>query len=139
MKYVGWFIVIVFLLGVFACLAFGLEWAGIEWKGFFGPKHAAVDRKIFKETLSYNEGMAQQLAKYHGEYVLAGKDIERKRAVAGVVRQMFAEYDESKIDSPILRGWLTEIKLGRMPGVSLETHPARNKVPTSNLSKYSVY
>ena len=117
MKYIGWFFIVLILLGCLGCLMFGLEWVGIQWKGFLGPKHAEVERKIFKETLSYNEGMAQQLSKYHGEYLLAGDDAEKKRAIIGVVRQMFAEYDESKIDSSILRKWLIEVKTGKLASV----------------------
>lgn len=88
-------------------LCFGLTWMGIEWRGFFGPKRAAVERKIFKETRSFNEGMIQQLARYHSQYLLA-KEPSDKAAIKGVVRQMFADYDYTKITNPNLRNFYLE-------------------------------
>lgn len=45
---------------------FGLYQLGMF--SFFAPKVRNVERKIFKETRSYNEGKIQQLAKYRLEY-----------------------------------------------------------------------
>lgn len=102
MKTFGWIVASIFGLVVFLSLCFGLTWLGIEWRGFFGPKQAAVERKIFKETRSYNEGMVQQLARYRLQYVQAKEQVE-KDAIKSTVRQMFAEYDPSKLPTPELR------------------------------------
>ena len=98
------------VLVVLGVLAFGLEWAGIAWKGYFAPKHAAIDRKVFKQTRSYNEGKEQELLKHFTEYQRADED--GKRAVAAVVRIGFADYDEKLIDSPELRAFVKTCKYG---------------------------
>lgn len=97
---------IIFLIGA----AFGLEWLGIKWKGFFGPKHEAVRREVFKQTRSYNEGKEQELLKLRLEYMRASE--EDKAALASTIRHQFADYDENLIDSSELRSFLKQIKYG---------------------------
>ena len=72
-------------LFLFIAMIFGLTWMGIEWRGFFGPKRAAVERKIFRETRSYDEGMVQQLARYRLQYIRS-ESAEEKRAIASTIR-----------------------------------------------------
>lgn len=96
--------------GIVGCVAvlslmFGLTWLGIEWRGFFGPKQAAVERKIFRETRSYDEGMIQQLSRYRLQYVRADSEVERE-AILSTVRTMFAEYDAGKLPSVELSNFL---------------------------------
>lgn len=95
--------------------AFGAEHLGLAWEGYFAPKHASIKRDVFKETRGYNEGKAQELQKYYSEYVLAGADTGKKQGVAALVRMAFAEYNESKIESPQLREWLVQIRAGKLP------------------------
>ena len=99
---------------VLLSVAFGLEWAGIKWYGFFGPKHAAVRREVFKQTRSYNEGKEQELIKLRLEYLQAN-DVEAKRAIASTIRHSFADYDESLLDSSELRAFLKQIKYSTSP------------------------
>lgn len=94
----GGILIIVLLVS----LAFGAEWLGIKWKGFFGPKHANVEREIFLETRSFNSGVAQQLAKYRHEY-MATDDPDEKEAIKSTVRTMFAEVNPENIDNLELR------------------------------------
>lgn len=103
----GFGIVVAALAGLFLVIAllFGLTWLGIEWDGFFGPKRAAVEREIFRETRSYDEGMIQQLARYRLQHVRA-KSSEEKKAIASTVRVMFAEYDPDKLERRDLRVFL---------------------------------
>lgn len=110
MKIFGY--VVLGILGVvmMASLAFGLEWAGIAWKGFFGPKHEAVRREVFKQTRSYNEAKEQELLKYRLEYLRA--DSDEKEAIASTIRLAFADYDEDLLDSRELREFLAQIKYG---------------------------
>ena len=96
---------------ILSSAAFGLEWAGLKWKGFFAPKHAAVEREVFKQTRSYNEGKVQELSKLRYEYNKEKDSVSRK-AILSRVRQAFAEYDETLIDSPSLRIWLEGVKSG---------------------------
>ena len=109
MKIFGY--IVLGLIGVvlLASLAFGLEWADIAWKGFFGPKHEAVRREVFKETRSYNEGKEQQLIKYRLEYLRATDESEKK-ALASTIRLAFADYDENLLDSAELRTFLKQMK-----------------------------
>lgn len=106
-------IVVAALAGLFLFIAlmFGLTWMGIEWRGFFGPKRAAVERKIFRETRSYDEGTVQQLSRYRLQFIRA-KDPEEKRAIASTVRMMFAEYDPDRLPSSELRSFLKEVNNG---------------------------
>lgn len=99
------------LLGlvVFLVVAFTLELGGLQWKAFFGPKHEAVRREVFKQTRSYNEGKEQELLKYRLEYMRADED--GKRALASTIRHAFADYDETLL-SEELRSFLRDIKYG---------------------------
>ena len=97
-------------VGIIGCvvmfsLTFGLTWIGIEWRGFFGSKQAAVERKIFKETRSYNEGMIQQLSRYRLQYIRSKDEVERQ-AILSTVRTMFAEYDAGTLPNVELRNFL---------------------------------
>ncbi len=110
MKVFGYIVLVVLVLVAMASLAFGLEWAGIAWKGYFGPKHEAVRREVFKQTRSYNEGKEQELLKYRFEYMRA--DEAGKKAIASTVRLAFADYDENLLDSAELRSFLKDMKYG---------------------------
>ena len=111
MKIFGIVVIGLLCMAMLASLAFGLEWAGIKWYGFFGPKREAVRREVFKQTRSYNEAKEQELLKYRLEYLRA-KDEADKEALAGTIRMAFADYDETLLDSEELRTFLNQIKLG---------------------------
>ena len=108
MKQIGIGVSVVAGLFAVVALCFGLTWLGIEWRGFFGPKKAAVERKIFRETRSYDEGMIQQLSRYRLQYIRA-ENPEEKAAIASTVRTMFAEYDPEKCPSLELKQFLKEV------------------------------
>ena len=83
MKAIGIFLLVVVLLVATLAFAFGAEWLGIAWKGYFGPKHAAVEREVFKQTRSFTEGKAQELSKRRIEFLrLSTDDVNGKRAIA---------------------------------------------------------
>jgi len=109
MKKVGYVSLGILAIVLMASLAFGMEWAGIKWKGFFGPKHEAVRREIYKQTRSYNEAKEQELLKYRLEY-LREKDPAAKKAIANTIRMAFADYDENLLDSTELRSFLRSMK-----------------------------
>ena len=92
---------------VMIALAFVMELGGLEWKKFFAPKHAAVEREVFKETRSFNEAKKQELLKYHHEWMTAeGTD---KKAIEFTIRHTFADYDTKKL-SYELASFLEEVK-----------------------------
>ena len=105
---------IVLSLAALAVAAFGLNWAGIKWYGFFGPKREAVRREVFKQTRSYNEAKEQELLKYRLEYLRATSATD-KQALASTIRLSFADYDEILLDSEELQSFLTQMKRGEMP------------------------
>lgn len=99
---------VIVLLFLMVAGAFGLEWAGIKWYGFFGPKHEAVRREVFKQTRSYNEAKEQELIKLRLEYYQSDED--GKIIIANTIRHAFADYDENLLDSEELRSFLKQIK-----------------------------
>ena len=105
-KYVSLTIGVLFLL---FCLAFGLEWLGIGWEGFFGPKRENVRRQVFEETQSFNQGKQQDLAKYFLEYKRAEDEVDRK-AIQSVVQSQFSYVDADNVNSPELRSFLKKMR-----------------------------
>lgn len=66
-----------------------------------------ADREIFKQSITYNEGMLDDLAKYKYEYDTADSDNARD-GIAALVRQRFANFDKSKIENRDLRLFLED-------------------------------
>jgi len=97
-------------IALLVVLAFTFEIGGLQWKSFFAPKYAAVERQVFKETRSYNEAKVQALVKYRRQYITASD--EDKEALAGLIRVEFAEfYADGKADElePSLRKFLRNV------------------------------
>lgn len=111
MKIFGYIMLGLLVIVLLASFVFGLEWAGIKWVGFFGPKREAVRREVFKQTRSYNEAKEQELLKYRLEYIKSTDDVE-KEAIASTIRMGFADYDEELLDSEVLKQFLRQIKYG---------------------------
>jgi hypothetical protein len=109
-KFKAWCILIGVVV-VFLLLIFGLELGGIQWQGFFGVQRANVERKIFETGKSYNEGKAQDLARYKHQYNSSTDSIE-KAAIATLIRDSFADFDGNSLRSDSLRIFLNEIMNG---------------------------
>jgi hypothetical protein len=86
----------------------GLDYSGILWESFTGPKREDVRREIFEQTKSFNQGMTMKLLDYRKQYILA-KDPADKAAIAQVVSHMFADMNTEKLDSE-LKAFLRECK-----------------------------
>lgn len=71
-----------------------------------------ADRVIFKQSITYNEGMLDDLAKYKYEYESTDDDVE-KAAISRLVNSRFANFDESKIESYDLRQFLEYCRSGK--------------------------
>ena len=97
-----WIALSVLAFATIIVLCFGLTWMGIEWRGFFGPKRAIVEREIFEETPSYRHGKIQDLTRYRFQYIKATSD-EARSAIASTVRLQFAQFDVSSLDQAELR------------------------------------
>jgi hypothetical protein len=107
MKTIGWIATAVVAAVVAYSLAFGMTWMGLKWRGFFGPRFAAVEREVFMQTRSYNQGMIQQLARYHVQYIDEENEVA-KAAIRNTVRTMFSEYNPESIPNEILRDFHKE-------------------------------
>ncbi len=102
------------VLGAMIVFAFGAEFGSLKWQGYFAPKHAAVDREVFKQTRSFTEGKLQELTKYRLEY-LREKDSTAKEAIASTIRHQFADFDANHLTDAELRSFLADIRSGNAP------------------------
>ena len=101
---------IMFVLGTLVALLvliFGLDYIGLSWDKFIGPKRENVRRAVFEETQSYNRGVAQAIAKARREYIAAPDS--SKAALKAVLRIQFADYEDENLD-PTLRNFLVEVR-----------------------------
>jgi len=114
MRTIGYVAMGIVILALMLSLAFGLEWAGIAWKGFFGPKHAAVEREVFKQTRQFTEGKIQDLSKHRLEY-FREKDETSKKAILSTIRIQFADFDRSSLKNPELESFLKHVMDGTTP------------------------
>ncbi len=78
----------------------GLGWRYIETN---------ANRIIAKQSLTYNEGVLDDLAKYKLEMIRSEDEVEKK-AIANMVVDRFANYDESKIETEDLRKFLKDCR-----------------------------
>jgi hypothetical protein len=100
------FITIMVILGA---LGLGGRWVNMKVEAWFAPREAEIQRNVFEETKSFNEGKEQELVKYRLEY-MRGDDVD-KQAIAAAVRHAFADYDDSRL-SPELRNFVEDCKSG---------------------------
>lgn len=75
----------------------------------FKMRYTNADREVFKQSVTYNEGMLDDLAKYQYEYMQA--DEVEKKAIASLVRSRFANFDKSKIENTDLIKFMEECGL----------------------------
>jgi hypothetical protein len=94
-------ILVVSFAGVVALLVivFGLGWL-VEGHDFFmyryfAPQRAEVERQVFENTKSYNDGMAKELDAMHFEY--AKSNPQQKAALASIILHRVSGYDESRL------------------------------------------
>lgn len=71
-----------------------------------------TDRVIFKQSVTYNEGMLDDLAKYKYELESTEDEVE-KSAIARLVNSRFANFDESKIENESLKNFLRDCRNGK--------------------------
>ena len=92
-------------------LLFGLGWAvaynDFNMFAFFAPKRAAVERKVFEETKSFNQGTIQELQNMQFEYVKAAP--EAKAALASIILHRAADYPVDKLPDD-LRVFITALR-----------------------------
>lgn len=79
----------------------------------FGYRYVSTnaDRVIFKQSITYNEGKLDNLAKYQLEMSQA-KNPEEKAAIQEYVNSVYSNFDESKIENQSLKQFLIDCRNG---------------------------
>ena len=80
---------------VLVSVIFGVSLGGYHLYKYFAPKYAAVDREVFKESPSYNDGMIRDLDNLMIEYRKA--DASHKEALKAVILHRFSVFPEEKM------------------------------------------
>jgi hypothetical protein len=75
------------------------------------PRYEQARNETFKNSQSYNDGMAGELAQLQLDYVRA-KSQEERDAIATLVLQRVASYDTSRLSSD-LQEFVRQIKASR--------------------------
>ncbi len=96
------------IIGLFA-LVFAANEFEIFGIKFWGTRKENAKYEVYKNTQSYNDGMAQQLSKLKSEYD-ADKDQQDKNAIAFKIKQDYANFDDKNLQSDALRAWLIQIR-----------------------------
>jgi hypothetical protein len=81
----------------------------LQWSEFYKPRKENIKREVFENTQSYVHGKTQALSKYYFEYQNSNDEIE-KTAIASMVRMQFSEFNADQLNSPQLRGFLSQIR-----------------------------
>jgi hypothetical protein len=68
-----------------------------------------ADREVFKETQSYNDGMAQELSKLKLEYEKATDPVDRN-AIEFKIKHDYADFNEQNLQSEGLKAWLIKMR-----------------------------
>lgn len=80
-------------------LTVGLSYLGYLTYDYFAPRYVAVDNKVFKESVQYNEGMVRDLSELERQYKQA--DDNGKAALRPIIRHRFEVYDESRLPADL--------------------------------------
>jgi len=76
---------------------------------FWAPKRANVEREVFEQTRSFNQGMIQELEDYHIQYAQA--DDSGKETIRSTVLHRISGYNLDHPDvSQDLRDWIEQLK-----------------------------
>ena len=80
-------------------LVFGVSFVGYELYAFFAPRYTAVDAKVFKESVQYNEGMVRDLENLKIEYYHS--DDAGKQALRPIILHRFQVYDRNRLPADL--------------------------------------
>jgi hypothetical protein len=108
----NFFIGLAIVLGVillFSGLALYNGWFGVYYTKTVGKAQQNAERTVFKETQSYNDGMAQQLSKLKLEYETS-KDSIDKKAIKYKIVQDYADFNAENLQNEGLRQWLEKMR-----------------------------
>lgn len=80
-------------------LFLGLSYLSYAAYEFFAPRYTAIDAKVFKESVQYNEGMIRDLSELERQYKQA--DADGKAALRPIIRHRFEVYDENRMPADL--------------------------------------
>ena len=93
------------LFVIFAAIDLGTGYFGVFYTKTVGKAQENAKREVFKSTQVYTDGMAQELVKLKGE-IENETDPAAKNALLFTLKHDFANFDETKLESPDLKEWL---------------------------------
>jgi hypothetical protein len=110
---VGGVLGLIMLIVILGAMGLGGRYINMKVEAWFAPREQNIQREVFENTKSYNEGKEQELVKYKFEYDKArGKDdVGTMRAVESAVRHSFADYEDDRL-SPELQEFVRQCKYG---------------------------
>jgi len=88
-------------------LGLGGRWLNLKVEAWFQPREANVQREVFENTKSFNEGKEQELLKVYQEYLTA--DDETKAGLRTYVSHTFADYNIDRLDV-VLQNFVKECR-----------------------------
>jgi hypothetical protein len=92
---------------LFFAIIFGLGYFSLNYDRFFAPRQEQLRNDTFKQSQSYNDGMAHDLENIQEEYMQASP--EGKDALRAIAIRRFSVYDISKLP-PDLQRFYRELK-----------------------------
>ena len=103
----------VLTLGVTFEVLYGFGTVENKLEETIGVQYDNAKRKRFENSTSYVHGMQDKLAEYKREFETE-KDVDTKLAILNCIDDEFAQFDENKISSSILRDFLISVKDGSL-------------------------
>ena len=100
-------------LGVTFRVLYGFGYVGNKIESTIGVQYENAKRKRFENSTSYIHSMQDKLAEYKREFETE-KDVDTKLAILNCIDDEFAQFDENKISSSVLRDFLISVKDGSL-------------------------
>jgi len=91
----------------FLLLIFALNYYSLQSYAFFAQRYTAVDAKVFKQSVQYNDGMLRDLENLELQYQQT--DTAGKQALKPIIIHRFEVYDENRLP-PNLRNFYESIR-----------------------------
>jgi len=95
-KIIGTYVGIIVLA---LAVLFGLSYVAFESYAFFAPRYTAVDAKVFKQSVQYNEGMIRDLENLKMDYYHS--DDAGKQALRPIILHRFSVYDRDRLPADL--------------------------------------
>ena len=80
-----------------AAAVFGVSYGGFKMYEYFAPRYTAVDAKVFKESVQYNDGMQADFDNLMIQYKTS--DTSAQNILKPIILHRFAKYDIDKLNT----------------------------------------